>query len=109
VLDHYDTPALFPHDRSTISAREPRGESMGKRKRERCANPLCRCETAEFTCSLWCGPLDVRQSTRCQCRHDACGQPVARPAALSGGADVYPPVLDRFRIDRQVAAGTRSR
>jgi hypothetical protein len=69
----------------------------------RCANPLCVCETAEFTCSLRCGPLDVRQSARCRCDHDACNRRLA-PAA---DTDLYPLVLDRFRHDRRVASRGR--
>jgi hypothetical protein len=79
---------------------------MGSRL-QACANPLCLCETVEFTCSLRCGPLDVRQSARCQCRHDACTRPVARAARTLPDTDLYPPVLDRFRLDRRVASRGR--
>ncbi len=37
-----------------------------------CANPVCFCETHHFTCSLWCGSLDVPAGVRCPCRHDEC-------------------------------------
>ena len=82
------------------------GERPGGR---RCANPLCGCLTVEFTCSLWCGPLDVRRGSRCLCRHDAC-VPAGLGAAARGlgEADLYPPVLDRFRLDRRLAAGGRT-
>ena len=71
-------------------------------------NPLCVCETAEFTCALWCGPLDVRQSIRCQCRHESCATPLARAAGPPrADADLYPPVLDRFRLERPAGVGGR--
>jgi hypothetical protein len=73
----------------------------------RCANPLCACETSEFTCSLWCGPLDGRRSARCRCEHDACDPRLARAAAALADTDLYPPVLDRFRHDRRVASPGR--
>jgi hypothetical protein len=37
-----------------------------------CANPACFCETHHFTCSLWCGSLEVPAGVRCPCRHDEC-------------------------------------
>jgi hypothetical protein len=84
------------------------GGTAGARQGRRCANPLCACDTVEFTCSLWCGPLDVRQGVRCQCRHESCAGPRARTAGSSrAAADLYPPVLDRFRLERQAEVGGR--
>lgn len=82
--------------------------TVGIRESRPCANPLCACETAEFTCSLWCGPLDVQQSTRCQCRHESCARPLARAAdPPPADADLYPAVLDRFRLERRAGVGGR--
>lgn len=43
-----------------------------------CANPTCFCETVYFTCSLWCGSLDIPAGVRCLCRHDVCLHDPAR-------------------------------
>lgn len=76
------------------------------KKTRPCANPLCGCRSAEFTCSLRCGPLDVRQSARCHCGHEACA-PSTHAAARPAADDLYPAVLDRFRAERRAAAGGR--
>jgi hypothetical protein len=51
-----------------------------------CANPACLCETRHFTCSLWCGSLDVPAGVRCPCRHDEClHASVQRPTGSGSG------------------------
>jgi hypothetical protein len=78
--------------------------TTGPDRPTRCANPRCRCETAELTCSLRCGPLDPRQGVRCQCGHETCTRAAGRGATPVADIDLYPPVLDRFRHDRRVPA-----
>jgi hypothetical protein len=70
----------------------------------RCANPPCVCETAELECSLSCGPLDPPPSARCRCGHEACTRATGRAATPLADTDLYPPVLDRFRLERRVPA-----
>lgn len=43
-----------------------------------CASPTCSCETADFTCSLWCGSFEIPAGARCLCRHDVCLRDPAR-------------------------------
>ncbi|MBI4011896.1 MAG: hypothetical protein HY359_06290 [Candidatus Rokubacteria bacterium] len=48
------------------------------------------------------------QSSRCLCRHEGCAQPGSHVQARGAGdGDLYPTVLDRFRLDRRVAAAAR--
>jgi hypothetical protein len=52
-----------------------------------CASPTCFCETDHFTCSLWCGSLDIPAGTRCLCRHDECLRTPAGRAPLFAAGD----------------------
>ncbi len=66
-----------------------------------CANPACFCETADVTCSLWCGTLDRPSDARCLCRHDGCARPLARTPRWSGGGV-------RIALDRVVGTPRRT-
>ncbi len=52
-----------------------------------CANPACRCQTSDVTCSLWCGALDRPAGVRCLCRHDTCVSPLARTPLWTAARD----------------------
>ncbi len=54
------------------------------------------------------GEQPLPQSSRCLCRHEGCAHRGLRVQARGAGdADLYPTVLDRFRLDRRVAAAAR--